>query len=86
MQKSMHRQMGKMMRKGFVLGVRFTFRRLVGDHDITEQARYSTSAARFVGGKGQHIGRCILAAPIAVERADRCIVGQYDGKFALGGG
>src|SRR5262249_57556278 len=60
MKDSMHREVGKMMRKGLMFGPRFTFRRLVGDYDITEQAGCSTSIARFLGGKGQHVGRCIF--------------------------
>src|SRR5262249_56335973 len=45
MKESMHREVSKMMLKGFMLGARFTFRRLVGDYDITEQAGCSTRIA-----------------------------------------
>src|SRR5262247_2606158 len=83
MKESMHREVSEMMRKGFMLGARFTFRRLVGDYDITEQPGCSTSIARFLGGKGQHVGRCVFGTPIAVERPDCRIVGQHDSKLAL---
>ena len=32
--------------------------------------------------KRQHVGRLVLAAPVAVERADRRIIGQHDRKLA----
>jgi hypothetical protein len=82
MKESMHREVGKMMCKGFVLGARFTFRRLVGDYDITEQVGCSTSMARVLGGKGEHVGRCVFRTPIAIERPDRRVVGEHDSKLA----
>ena len=84
MQESMHRKMGSMMRKGFILGARFTFRGFVGDHNITEQVGCSTSPPHFRGAKRQHIGRSVLATPIAIERPDRQIVRQHDRKLANG--
>ena len=33
------------------------------------------------GGKRQHIGRLVDAAPVAVERSDRRIIGQHDSKL-----
>ena len=68
--------------KGLMLGARFTFRRFIGDHDITEQPGYSTSAPWLAGGKRQHIGRRVLAAPVAVERPDGRVVGEHDSNLA----
>src|SRR5262245_43586243 len=73
MQKSMHRQVRQVMRKRLALGARFAFRRLVGDHDVAEQAGCSPRAARVAGRERQHIGRAVLATPIPVERPDRRI-------------
>src|SRR5262245_51865223 len=46
MQKSMHRQVRQMVRERLAFGARFAFRRLVGDHDVAEQAGSSPRAAR----------------------------------------
>ena len=96
MQESMHREMREMVREGLALGVRFALRRLVGDHDIAEQARPvaqvglplipGANRVRYSSGLGrerQHVGRRILAPPIAVERPDRQIIGQHDSNLAL---
>jgi hypothetical protein len=84
MQESMHREVRQMMRERLALGARLAFRRLVGDHDVAEHAGRSARAARVTGRKRQHIGRAVLAAPIPVERPDRRIVRQDDGKLAFG--
>ena len=68
MQKSMHREMRQMMRKGLVLGARFAFRRLVGDHDIAEQARDSGAARGPCAGND----RTLVAA--SLQRQSRLSV------------
>ncbi len=55
--------------------VRLLARRLVGQHDIAEKAPVYDR----IGGKGQHVGRGILAAPGAVEVAHLGIVGENQG-------
>ncbi len=82
MKKTMHCEMREMLRKRLTLHVRLTFRRLIGDHDVAEQARCSTIGFSGIGRKAKHIGRHVLMAPCAVEHAHGRVIGQHDGNLA----
>src|SRR5204863_6973878 len=60
MKKAMHCEMREMMRKRFVLRMRLTFRRLIGDHDVAEQARSGAIDFPGIGRKGKNVGRHVL--------------------------
>ena len=81
-EKTMHREMGEMMKKNPVLVGAFALERLVGNDDIAEQFS-GDGAGRMRRRKRQHVGRLVDAAPLAIERTNRLIVGQHDTHFAV---
>src|ERR1700738_2043451 len=78
MQETMDRQMAEMMIERFLFVIGFLARGFIGDRDVAEHARRivgSTSAGRRQGGKRQHVGRLVDAAPVQGSGANARIVG-----------
>src|ERR1700730_14590588 len=80
-QKTMHRQMGKMMRERLALGTGFASDGLVGQDDVAEVRRFVRG---FFARKRQYVGGGVDAAPKPVELTDRRIIGQNDSKLRPG--
>ena len=57
-------------------------KRLIGDDDVAEMAwRAAGTWGGGRGGKGQHVGGGVLAAPLGVHGFDGGIVGKQHGDF-----
>ena len=79
--KSMHRQMGEMLRERLVFGFGLACDSLAGQHDVAEMRRVVRGA---LGRKLQYVGGRIDTAPKPVELADGRIIGQNDSKLHPG--
>ena len=79
--KSMHRQMGEVMRERLALGLGLARDGLVGQHDVAEMRRVVRGA---LGRKRQYVGGRIDTAPKPVELADGRIIGQNNSKLRPG--
>ena len=63
MQKSMHGQMGEMVRERLAVGDGLARGGLVGDDDVAEYDGGALPPVRRCGRKRQHVGRLVVAAP-----------------------
>src|SRR3954452_20362883 len=81
-EEAVHGEMREVMQEGRALRTRFALGGFVGDYDVAEQ-RGRALAATVGGGKGQHVGGLVEAAPRLMERTNSRIVGQYDGKLRI---
>ena len=74
----MHHEMGDVIVRTRCVCARASLQRgLVSEHDVAEKAPAPLDL--LVGGEGQYVGRRILAAPGAVQRAHLGIVGEDAG-------
>ena len=78
MQESVHRKMGNMMGERLALGAGLPGDSLIGKHDVADERRLAAGALRR---ERQHVRGRVDAAPVAVEQADRRIIGQHDSKL-----
>ena len=62
MQHAVHRQMHGMIGKALAAAARLRRRHAIGERDVAEIAAFGRA-----GGKGQHIGRLVLAAKVTIE-------------------
>src|SRR5262245_9629175 len=82
MQETMDREVGEMVSERLALGFGFAADGLIGDDNVAEMVRRVAAMLRRRRRKRQHVGRRIVAAPVAIERTDRRIIGQHDSKRA----
>ena len=81
--------MRDMVLDGLALDLGFALDRSKSDGDVAQRPRFTLSARCLTRGKGEHIGRLVLAAVGEVELADRAIVdlsvgvGTRTGSFDL---
>src|SRR5262245_27316994 len=83
MEKTMDREMSKVMKENPVLILAFPFERLVGDDNVTEQSR-SAACVLLRRWKRQHVGWLVDPAPVAIEPGDGRIVGKHNTHFVAG--
>ena len=83
MQKAVHREMREMMLERLAFGAASRAVVSIGDDDVAEQRRRCArcAARALLRRKRQHVGRLVVAAPVAIERLDRRIIGQHDSKL-----
>ena len=84
MQKAMHREMGEMMQERLAFVARI--RAPASHRRSTMSPSNAAGPVARRGRKRQHIGRLVVAAPVAVERADRRVVGEQDADLAVRAG
>ena len=82
----MHGEVRKWWPNGLRSGFRLARGGLVGDHDVAERRgafpSFPASGDKNVGNDNTLVGSS-LPAPMAVERADRRIIGEHDSKLAV---
>jgi len=78
-----HGKMREVLRKRLCLHVRFALKRLIRNDNVAEQARLSGRGVSGIDREGQHVGRHILLAPVAIEHAHGLVIAEHDGNLAL---
>src|SRR6516162_3907593 len=75
-----HGKMREVLRKRLCLHVRFALKRLIRNDNVAEQARLSGRGVSGIDREGQHVGRHILLAPVAIEHAHGLVIAEHDGN------
>ncbi len=79
MQATVYYQMGVVRLDRLVLFLRFAHHDVVADHQVAEQGKLDSG--RRLEGKGEHVGRLVLAAIVAIELLALVSLDEADRQF-----